>query len=95
MGNPMAKSLLCVQNMANIPARPKFNGRVINNDTIPTAKNTIHFAIKIANKKIQFTVFQSNDTSDVNINEGNANVPTNVFRPLVSAFEIIFNRPAI
>lgn len=90
----MAKSLLCVQNMARIPARPKFNGRVINSDTMPTAKNTIHFEIRIANKKIQFTVFQSNATSDVKINDGNANVPTNVFKPLVSAFVIIFNRPA-
>lgn len=78
-----------------MPARPKFNGLVKSNDTMPTAKNTIHFDIRIASKKIQFTVFQSNATRDVKINEGNAKVPTNVFKPLVSAFVIIFKRPAI
>lgn len=91
----MAKSLLCVQKMAKMPARPKFNGLVINSDTMPTAKNTIHFEMRMANRNIQFTVCQSNATSDVNINDGNANVPTNVFNPLVSAFVIIFSRPAI
>lgn len=95
MGDPIAKSLLCVQNIAKIAALPKFLGFVIKIETIPTAKNTIHFEMSIANKKIQFTVFQSKVTSDVKISDGNANVPTNVLKPLVSAFVIILSRPAI
>lgn len=95
MGKPMAKSLLCVQNMGKMPARPKSSGRVISNDTMPTAKNTIHFEMRMASKNIQLTVFQSSATSDVKISDGNANVPTNVFKPLVSAFVIIFKRPAM
>lgn len=94
MGKPIAKSLLCVQNIDKIPARPKSSGRVISNETMPTAKNTIHFDIRMANKKIQLTVLQSNATNDVKINDGNANVPTNVFKPFVSAFVMIFKRPA-
>lgn len=95
MGKPIAKSLLCVQKIDKIPARPKSSGRVISNDTMPTAKNTIHLEIKMANKKSQLTVLQSNATNDVKISDGNANVPTNVFRPFVSAFVMIFNRPAM
>lgn len=91
----MAKSLLCVQNIAKMPARPKLSGRVISSDTMPTAKKTMHFEIRMAVRKVQFTVLQSSATSDVNISDGNANVPTNVFKPFVSAFVIIFNRPAI
>lgn len=48
----------------------------------------------MANKKIQLTVLQSNATSDVKISDGNANVPTNVFKPFVSAFVMTFKRPA-
>lgn len=94
MGEPIAKSLLCVQNIAKMPARPKFNGLVIRSETAPTAKNTIHLEMRTASRKIQLTDFQSKATSDVKISAGNANVPTNVFKPLVSAFVIIFNRPA-
>lgn len=78
-----------------MPARPKFVGLVIRRETMPTAKNTIHFDMRMANKNNQLTVFQSKLTSDVKISEGNAKVPTNVFSPLVSAFVIIFSRPAI
>lgn len=95
MGDPIAKSFDCVQNMAKIPARPKFNGRVMRSDTIPTAKNTTHFEIRIANRNSQLTILQSNTTNEVKMSEGNAKVPTNVFKPLVSSFVMIFKRPAI
>lgn len=95
MGDPMAKSLLCVQNIAKMPALPKLVGLVIRSETIPTAKNTTHFEMRMANKNIQLTVFQSKVTSDVKISDGNANVPTNVFNPLVSALVIILSRPAM
>lgn len=95
MGEPIAKSLLCVQKIARIPARPKLSGRVISNDTMPTAKKMIHFEMRMAVKNVQLTVLQSSATSDVKISDGNANVPTNVFRPFVSAFVMIFDRPAI
>lgn len=78
-----------------MPALPKFVGLVIRSETIPTAKNTMHFEMSMANKNIQFTVSQFNVTSDVKIRDGKANVPTNVFNPLVSALEIILSRPAI
>lgn len=95
MGDPIAKSFDCVQNMAKMPARPKFNGLVMRSDTIPTAKNTTNFEMRIANKNSQLTVLQSNTTKDVKMSDGSAKVPTNVFNPLVSAFVIIFRRPAI
>lgn len=90
----MAKSLLCVQNVANIPARPKFNGRDTNIVIATTKKNTIPFEMSIDRRNFQFTVCQSNSTNDRNINDGNENVPTNVFRPFVSALVIILRTPA-
>lgn len=91
----MAKSLLCVQNIAKIPARPKFMGRDTNSVMIITRKNTIAFETNIANKKVQFTVLQSNSTNDINIRQGNANVPTNVFNPFASELVMILRRPAM
>lgn len=63
-------------------------------DIIITAKNTKDFDISMANRNVQLTLLQFNSTKERNINEGKANVPTNVPRPLVSAFEMILKRPA-
>lgn len=94
MGYPIAKSLLCVQNIANIPARPKFNGRPTSNVIIITEKNTILLAIKIDNRNNQLTEPNSNSAKDIKISEGNENVPTNVLIPLASVSDIRFMRPA-
>lgn len=59
-----------------------------------TAKNTIAFEMRMEAMKLQFTEFHSNSTSERNMSDGRANVPTNVFRPLDSAFVIMFRRPA-
>lgn len=94
IGYPIAKSLLCVQNIAKIPARPTLTGLPTNNVTIITAKNTILFAINIDNKNSQLTADKSNSANDMKINDGKANVPTNVFIPFASVSEIKFIRPA-
>lgn len=59
-----------------------------------TEKKIIDFEIRIDRRNVQFTVCQLSSTSDKNMSEGRANVPTNVLRPFVSAFEMIFRRPA-
>lgn len=59
-----------------------------------TEKNTIAFDTRIESRNFQLTTCQSNSTSDKKISEGKANVPTNVFSPLVSAFDMILNSPA-
>lgn len=80
--------------MANSPALPRFNGRITRRLIIMTEKNTIAFDTSIEKRKFQFTTCQSNSTSDKKIRDGNANVPTNVLRPLVSEFDMILNSPA-
>lgn len=94
MGYPIAKSLLCVQNIAKIPARPKFIGRPTNKVIIITAKNTIDLAINIETKNIQFTELKSSSASDIKIKDGREKVPTNVLKPFASVSEIKFMRPA-
>lgn len=59
-----------------------------------TAKKTIDFAISMAARNFQFTFCQFNSTNDMKMRHGKANVPTKVFNPLVSAFEMILSRPA-
>lgn len=95
IGYPIAKSLLCVAKIANSAARPEFVGRVTIRDTPSTTKNTHALARKTANKNFQLTNEKSSFARDKNINDGRANVPTNVFRPLASGFDIISSLPAI
>lgn len=59
IGYPKAKSLLCVQNIANIPALPRFSGLDTSMVTIITPKNTKPLARSIANRNVQLTVLKS------------------------------------
>lgn len=52
------------------------------------------FAKKIASKNSQLTELRSSVAIDIKIKDGKAKVPTNVFKPLASVAEIMFNRPA-
>lgn len=72
----MAKSLLCVQKIANIPALPKFSGRTTNNVINITEKNAIDLEIRIANRNLQLTVPKLISDNEMKIKLGNANVPT-------------------
>lgn len=94
MGNPIAKSLLCVQNIAKMPALSNFKGLVTKRVIIITAKNTILFAISIDKRKSQLTSPSSNSANDINIRAGKEKVPTNVPIPLASVSEIKFILPA-
>lgn len=94
MGYPIAKSLLCVQNIPNIPALPKLIGLPTNRVIIITEKNTIALATNIERRNIQFTELKSSSAKDIKIKDGKANVPTNVFNPFASVSDIKFIRPA-
>lgn len=59
IGYPKAKSLLCVQNIANIPALPKFKGLDTSIVIIMTPKKTIPLANSIARRNVQLTVLKS------------------------------------
>lgn len=84
-----------MQNIANIPALPKFKGLETSIVTIITAKNTKPFASNIAPRKVQLTVLKSNWARDRNIRDGNANVPTNVAMPFDSVADTTLRRPAM
>lgn len=84
IGTPIAKSLVCVQNIANNPARAVFVGLVTTTVIISTKKNIMVLDTKMANMNIQFTDERSIWHSEMNINEGSENLPTNVFNPDVS-----------
>ena len=51
----MAKSLLCVQKMEKSPALPRLTGLLTSSVTIPTAKNTMVLATRMASRNVQFT----------------------------------------
>lgn len=51
-------------------------------------------ANKTASKNCQLTELRFSVAIDMKMSDGRANVPTNVFKPLASVAEIIFNRPA-
>ena len=55
MGYPKAKSLLCVQKMANRPALEKFIGRVSKSVNMTTATKTAALLIMMAIRNIQLT----------------------------------------
>ena len=69
-------------------------GLVTNNVIARTTTKTVALANRIANRKCQLTELRSSVAMDMKINEGNANVPTNVFNPLASVTEMMFNLPA-
>lgn len=94
IGYPIAKSLLCVQNIAKMPALPKLIGLPTNIVTTITEKNTMLLAIKIDKRNVQLTEVKSSCANDININDGNENVPTKVLMPLASVSDIRFIRPA-
>lgn len=91
----MAKSLLCVQNIAKIPALPKFIGLLTNSVMTRTVKNTSPFAMSIDNRNNQFTELKSNWAKDIKISDGSEKVPTNILIPFASVSETIFIRPAM
>lgn len=91
---PIAKSLLCVQNIAKSPALPKLSGRTTSSVINKTAIKTIALDMSIDKRKVQLTVLQFSSARDKKISEGSAKLPTKVFKPLLSVFEIIFKRPA-
>lgn len=94
IGYPTAKSLLCVQNIANIPALPKLIGLPTNRVTTITEIKTMVLDMRIDNRNIQFTLLRFNSAMDIKIKDGNENVPTNVFIPLASVSLTRFMRPA-
>lgn len=84
-----------MQNIAYIPALPKWTCLDTSKVTIITPKNTIPLASKIASKNVQLTVLKSNRAKDKNIKLGRAKVPTNVAIPFDSVDDTIFKRPAM
>lgn len=95
MGYPIAKSLLCVVNMAKRAERPKLEGFVLTIESTKTTKKTKAFAMRTASKKLQLTFEKSNFAIDEKINAGKQNVPTNVFSPLASDLLITSSLPAM
>ena len=47
--------MLCVQKMAYRPAMPRFKGRLTSKLMAATMMKTVIFAIRMANRKCQFT----------------------------------------
>ena len=80
--------------MASSPDLDMSIGLVTNNVIARTTTKTVALANRIANRKCQLTELRSSVAIDMKINEGNANVPTNVFNPLASVTEMMFNLPA-
>lgn len=78
-----------------MPALPRFTGFDTNTVTRMTLKKINPLAKSIANRNIQFTELKSNLARERKINDGRANVPTNVAIPLDSVDETRFKRPAI
>lgn len=60
----------------------------------PTAKKTIDFAMSIDSRNVQLTDVRSSCASDMKINDGSENVPTNVLMPFASVSDIKFILPA-
>lgn len=55
MGYPRAKSLDCVQKMANRPALDRSIGLVTSSVKTSTTTNTVSFEIRIDSRKVQLT----------------------------------------
>lgn len=95
IGYPIAKSLLCVVNIAKSAARPGFDGFLITNETINTVINTQLLAINTASRNFQLTNVKSSFANDIKIKDGKAKLPTKVFMPLAADLVIIPNLPAM
>ncbi len=91
----MAKSFVCVQNMANNPALAVFVGFVTKTLMIKTRRNTISLETNIPKMNIQLTDDKSSLHKEINIKEGRENLPTKVFNPEVSRCTIMCVRPAM
>lgn len=85
IGAPIAKSLLWVQNIANRAALAMSGGLVTNTVIKATDTNTKVLDRSRDPKKTKFTDDNSNTAILTNISEGNANVPTNLFKPIPAA----------
>lgn len=81
--------------IANRAERPKLGGFVLMIESIKTTKKTNALAMRTANRKFQLTFEKSSLAMDKKINAGKENVPTNVFKPLASAFVITSSLPAM
>ena len=64
---------------------------MVKNEINITEKKTVAFASKMALRKVQLTEVKFSSQRVLNISAGNANVPTNVFRPLASVSETKLN----
>lgn len=95
MGNPSAKSLLCVANMENKPALEKrlalFATKSVSTHT---EKNTVTLATKMLKKKGQITSPKSSSTMFLKSRAGSANLDTKLPSPLACVAGMMFVRPA-
>ena len=80
--------------MANKPDFDILEGWVTRKVMIRTATKTIVLAKRIDRRNNQLTELKLSVAMDVNIMEGNANVPTNVFSPLAPESDITLSFPA-
>lgn len=85
IGAPTAKSLLWVQNIANKAALAISGGLVTNTVIKATDTNTKVFDTSSDPRKTKFTDDNSNTAILTNMSEGKANVPTNLFKPILAA----------
>ena len=81
--------MLWVQNMANKPDFDILEGWVTRKVMIRTATKTIVLAKRIDRRNNQLTELKLSVAMDVNIMEGNANVPTNVFSPIIEVIILL------
>lgn len=93
MGAPIAKSLLCVQNIANRAALAMSGGLVTNTVIKATDTNTRVLDRSSDPRKTKFTDDNSNTAILTNISDGKANVPTNLFKPIPAAWLTRPKRP--
>lgn len=74
-----------MQNIANRAALAISGGLVTNTVIKATETNTKVFDTSNEPKKTKFTDDKSNTAILTNISEGKANVPTNLFKPILAA----------
>lgn len=95
IGNPRAKSLLCVANIENRPALEKRLSLLATKSvSIHTKKNTVTFATRMLKKNGQITSPKSSSTMFLNSRAGSANLDTKLPSPLACVDGMMFVRPA-
>lgn len=95
IGNPRAKSLLCVANMEKRPALEKrLSLSATKSVRTHTKKNTVTLATKILKKKGQITSPKSSSTMFLKSRAGSANLDTKLPSPLACVAGMMFARPA-